>query len=528
MAFPEIPEQIAEEHGASGNKTKGFAPFYLNGLQAFLLFLLGASLLLTNRWFPAVDDECAIIDRAAQPILQTIRLYLHGGGEHEHPPLYDLIVHGWLRVTGGQQHLLRLPAIMFYVAGAWVLASTAKRQAGNTARIYTLLLIVLWPYGFHFGRLASWYSFCFFLIALATWNYLRYVESPYFGNWVRLMACLLLLLYSNYFAWALVGCFALDFIIENRRMPFSHWTGLVGTSLLLLAAYIPIARAFLWELHTGIRPSGHIVSLFLTGIYNLYSIFVSESVAPWFWALGLPVGAAIAISLLVTFSSAPPGAKRFLLYFAGLLTIMALLGVANTKRMLFISPWLILPMAVALVHSQRRYARRIVFAALLFIAAAGWYGIFSRKLYAAPHWVEPWETIAQNTANVTRNGGIVIGNNPSFFFYLTYALAPSGNENVRDFSGLLPDSTRRPNVYSAPQWIETGRPLAPRMILVKGPHFQIPSAPMDNAEKWLNERCMLRNSLRMVHDPGAELKERFAAQTGQTPWRIEIVTYECR
>src|SRR5690349_21210131 len=160
--------RVSEKENAAGNPggTSGFwHGSYRNGLHATLLLLLGASLLLTNRWFGEVDDECAIIDRAAQPILQTMRLYLSGAGEHEHPPLYDLILHGWLQLTGGEQHLLRLPAILFYLAGAWVLARAAKRQAGSAAQTYTVLLLAFWPYGFHFGRLATWYSFCFLLVA---------------------------------------------------------------------------------------------------------------------------------------------------------------------------------------------------------------------------------------------------------------------------------------------------------------------------------------------------------------------------
>src|SRR6185437_2296263 len=127
------------------------------------------------------------------------------------------------------------------------------------------------------------------------------------------------------------------------------------------------------------------------------------------------------------------------------------LGISNTKRMLFVSPWLIFPAGIALAADKGKLTPRILLPALLFIAAIGWYGILSRTWYAAPHWIEPWEAIAQDTAAIIRGGGIVIGNNPSFFFYLTYDLARGSNQNS-GFDGLLPDSTRRPNVYDAQQW----------------------------------------------------------------------------
>jgi hypothetical protein len=495
--------------------------------RVLAFFVLGLALFLTNRWFPAADDECAIIDRAAQPVLQTVRLYVLGYGEHEHPPLYDVILHGWLRLTDGQQLLLRLPATVFYVIGAWVLASAARRRGGTAAWNYTALLICFGPYGFHFGRLAAWYSFGFFIVGLLTWSYFRYLEGPTFLRWVWMVACSLLLVYCNYFGWALIVCLLLDFIIEKRKLSIRTWAGLIGTCVLLAGAYLPIKNAFLAEIHAAAQPSGNALDASLSGLYDLYSVFVSESVAPWFWSIGIPVAAAIATAVLLTFLAVRGQTRRFLVYFAGLLAVTAFLGIANTKRMLFIAPWLIFPIAIGLAQPAGANRRRMLGAALVFIGAIGWYGIFARSLYAAPHWLEPWQGLAQHAADVSRNGGIVIGNNPSFFFYLTYDLPPIGNEKQHSFDGLLPDSTRRSNVYSGAQWLDAGRPLATKMMLVNGPHYQIPSGSMEEAEQWLTSRCRMETRQRFVHDSGAQLKERLAPDTGQAAWRVEIVTFDC-
>src|SRR5271169_161891 len=98
-AKPESPTSINEDFGRS--------------LLLFLLPALAIAMVLSNPWFTVIDDEAFIIDRAAKPIYQTIQLFLSGVGEHQHPPLYDLLLHGWLRLTSGNMHLLRLPAITF-------------------------------------------------------------------------------------------------------------------------------------------------------------------------------------------------------------------------------------------------------------------------------------------------------------------------------------------------------------------------------------------------------------------------------
>jgi uncharacterized membrane protein len=140
---------------------------------------MGALLASTNRWYSEVDDECSIVDSAAKSVHQTVGLFLQGVGEHEHPPLYDIMLHGWLRLTGGNEHLLRLPSIFFYVLGTWIIAKVARHLGGIQSQICVLILVMAWPFGFHFGRLATWYSFCFFLVSLLTLNYFNFLSRRF-------------------------------------------------------------------------------------------------------------------------------------------------------------------------------------------------------------------------------------------------------------------------------------------------------------------------------------------------------------
>jgi uncharacterized membrane protein len=140
--------EIAATQGPFSTSEKGIG----QRLPFLVLSVLAIVLIATNRWFTVIDDEAFIIDRAAKPARQTIDLFLSGVGEHQHPPLYDLLLHGWLRLTNGNIHLLRLPAIAFYLMGAWALAEAAKRLGGSRSQVCVLWMVALWPYGFHFGR----------------------------------------------------------------------------------------------------------------------------------------------------------------------------------------------------------------------------------------------------------------------------------------------------------------------------------------------------------------------------------------
>jgi len=493
--------------------------------MALLLVGLGAALMLTNPWFTEVDDEVAIIDLASHPALQTVRRFLGGGGQHEHPPLSDLILHSWLQLTGGNVHLIRLPSVIFYLLGAAFLIGSARHLAGNRAGTYTLFLLLLWPYGFHYGRLAGWYAFSFMLASLLTVFYLRYIEAPSAKTWTPVLLCALGLVYTNYFAWALLACLGFDLLLRYGRDP-RKWLLVSASGAILLLACAPILPAFIGELRGGAKPAGSI-SASVIGLYNLYCLFVSESVAPWFWWIGIAAALAIACVAVMTFICSRPAARRFLIYFAGLFMLMTFLQIGTTKRLLFISPWLILAVGTALATESHRSARRWLIVSLASIGAIGWYGIFARSLYSAPRWIEPWEQIARQAAEVADSGGAVIGNSPSFFFYLTYLLPHVGPEATAHFAGLLPETVRTPNVFTPEQWVKEGSPRHQTIALFDGLSFGAPGPSIDELRSSLDSRCKIVDKQRLIHDSGADWKRKYQPETGQRPWRIEITTYAC-
>jgi hypothetical protein len=493
-----------------------------------LLVLLGVAQLATNRWLGAIDDECAIVDVAARPLAQTLHIFLSGTGQHEHPPLYDILLHVWLRITNGNAYLLRTPAILFYITGALILGKAAARLGPSHGELWVILLVVLWPLGFHYGRLAAWYSFGFCLVSFLTWSYLKYIEKPSFISWVWVLMGSIALLYSNYLGWAFLAFLVLDIVLRDRAVRGKQWMPILSAGLIALVTYVPLYRPLLHELQHGPHIERTFTVRAFGGLYNLYCLFVSESVAPWVWVLGIPVGIAIAVCFAIGVVKSPSKARHFLLYFSALFGLMAFMGIETTKRSLLVAPWLILPVGVTLATIEPGWPRRSLVTSLFLIAAVGWYGTLARNLYAAPHWIEPWSDVAHGAANEVRNGGTVIADNAAFFFYLTYLLPPTDSKTGQNFAGLLPDSVHRDGVFSPRQWTDAGHPTTTTTMLVKGMHFGTPEAVAQEPQLWLDRHCSLQARQRLIRDFGSELKQRYWHVVAQPEWRIEIDTYSCK
>jgi len=495
-----------------------------------VLLGLGIMMMLTNRWFTFMDDEIAILQDATAPMQQTVHAFVNGLGQHRHPPLYDLLLAAWLRLSGGRVALLRLPATVFYLLGLWFVIQAAGLMGGAGARRAALCLGAIFPYGFHFGRIAGWYSFSFFSLALVTYAYLRIEEKPDWGRWLLLVFSCVLAIYANYFLLALIGLLAFDYWLRHRRESLKHVAAAAGTLLLILLAFSPLLRPFLFRVAADesiLRPVFSLKATALFGGYNLYALFVSESVAPWFWYFSVPALLAIGLCFIFLIWYGPPPARRLFIGFLLTAFTMTLLNLINTKRLLFISPWLLISLAMMLANLPRPGLRNSAVLALAVVGGIGWFGILSRNYYAAPRLIEPWQPVAAEAAGEVSSGALVIGNNPSFFFYLTDAIRSLGNEASHGFVGTYPVCMKHPRLFNPNQWLEAGKVYGATTLLVKGAADDTLWASTAATQRVLDQSCHLDGVMRELPDSGFAWKQRWFASAGQPAWRIEVRTYRC-
>lgn len=492
------------------------------------LVILTVALIGSNRYFTMIDDETLVLDGATRSVRSTLALFWSGVGQFEHPPLYDILLHFWLRITGGNFEYLRIPSIFLFVGGLFLLARAAVRLGSPSSGLAVVWLGALWPFGFHYGRLVIWYGFSFFLIAGLTLAYLRYLEKPSFERWAVFFLLGAALLWTNYFGWALLGCFAIDQFLRHRAGEVSIRPGVIaGTAGLLCAAFIPLFRAFYGAVATGMNPHRRAVAVIANAAFNVYSLFVSESVAPWYWRLSVPAGLAMMVCGVLVFLNAPRSARRFFLYSGLLMALMAVTGILLTKRLFLVAPWVLLPVGVTIAGITSRWTRVGLGIALLVIGAIGWFGIYSRRYYSAPRFIEPWLQVAGDAADKVQSGATVIANNPSFFFYLTYILRVPDTATNWKFAGVLPDTVHTPRVTSAYAWIASGHPFTPVMIWIRGMDGPQIETPMDDAAHVLDRNCGARQSRLTMRDEGYTWKHRFFPDLGELQWRIEVRQYDC-
>jgi hypothetical protein len=501
-------------------------------LEIFILAALAWLLVSSNHWLSFIEDETTIINDSVMPVRQMLASFWSGAGLHEHPPLFEMIYHFWLRASGGSFDWLRVPSILFYLVGLWFLARIGNRLGGEESGRVVLWIAALWPYGFHYGRLAAWYSLTFMCVSGVTLAYLRLIDRPSKLRWLAFLAIAAALVWSNYFGWAILACLAFDYCWRERESFSRAIRPLAASAAFLAAIYIPLWRAFFHELSASEVFTHSLSGRILNGGYSLYVLLVSESVAPWFKQFGIPAAVCVFACIAVVIIFASSDARRLILYSLFLIGAMALAGIANAKRLLPLAVWILVAIGVALVKMPRGIPRRILAASLAGIFFIGWYGIYARidgghNYYAAPRFVEPWAGVAETAATRVRFDWNVVSNSQTFFFYLTYALHAPAQQGRWRYQGTLTQSVSDPHVFDAGDWLDAGFPITPEVYFVRGAPGPLESSPAWEAEQWLRKHCTTEYEQLLVPDPAAALKSRYIPEAGGLPLRIRTFEFSC-
>jgi hypothetical protein len=498
------------------------------------LIMLASALFYTNRWLSLTHEETSTLTAAAQ----NVNVILAAGRSplgNAQPPIYELLLHIWLRITAGAFDWLRGPAILCFVVGLWLLSRVARTLGGEESGNALVWLGALWPFGFHAGRLAGPNTFAFLLIAAVTWQYFRCARSRRGPDWIIFCVLGLLLLYTTDFGWAFLVLLAIDYGWRSTGTNASEAApaegrralDLLATAAVLVVGFAPRWPAFIRELHSHLIFPHFLRFFFLNAAYNFYLVFVSQSVAPWFWRLSVPAVLGILVLLGLAFARSRGEARRFFLFAILLFVFMALAGILEISRLLLLGPWFLLSLGIALGTIERPQWRIPTTVAVAAIAAIGWYGALNRRYYAEPEFFEPWSSVAQDAADAVRNGSVLVSNDNAFFFYLTYALKPSQPNSAWRFTGALPRQVQNPSVYDPKQWTLAGRPRPASVLWIRGSSPPVELAAMNDAGESLSAQCGDRITRYLARDPAYNWEQRFVPNFSDPPWRIEIRQYFC-
>ena len=246
-------------------------------------------------------DEALSVNIARLPLGDIPGALRHDGA----PPLYYLVLHGWMKVFGSGTFAVRALSGLFGVAALPLMWLAARRLGGRRAAWAAVVLLAASPYGIRYSTEVRMYSLIVVLVLVAFLATHRLLQGGGRRDQVVLAAATGLSLLTHYWALYLLVAAgaALGHVAYHASEPVRSGARravvAVGAGSLLFLPWVP---SFLYQLsHTG---------------------------APW----GRPAGFRTVFDALTEFAGgySNPGIPLGLLYFG--LVVLAVLGWAVDRR----------------------------------------------------------------------------------------------------------------------------------------------------------------------------------------------------
>ncbi len=201
--------------------------------------LLALALRLINLGFSDLTfDETASFYVASKPLGEMLPYLLRA--VHEHPPVYFVLLAGWMQLAGTGEVALRLLSVFCGVLSIPLMYQFGRQAINPCAGLIAALLLAVAPLHVFYSQTARMYALLGMLALLTWWLVLKLETSNRRRYWLALTVCSLIGLGAHYYMGLVIASQAAYWLLAGRRQ-----RRLLLQWLLWLAAPVVLAVLYL-------------------------------------------------------------------------------------------------------------------------------------------------------------------------------------------------------------------------------------------------------------------------------------------
>ena len=218
---------------------------HLSRAQMIALAALGAAYIVVRCWnlatFCLDSDEIFSLLCARQNLgglLHAVRV------DVVHPPFSYLLLWLWVRIGGESVLWVRLLPCLISIAAlvpVWIIFEQLRLNA--PARIVALALLAINDYQVFHARYVRMYALLFLLSLISVAIFLSLLEQVTRRRVIALAVVNLLLVYTHYYGWMVVGVEGLHLLLIDRRKLKLFVAGALGSAILFAPWAVTAAQA---------------------------------------------------------------------------------------------------------------------------------------------------------------------------------------------------------------------------------------------------------------------------------------------
>jgi uncharacterized membrane protein len=358
-----------------------------------------------------------------------------------HPPLYFIVLRGWVSVAGSSDFALRLFSAVSGMVGLALMAPLARRLVSRRAVVPGVFALGVAPAFIEFSRMARYYSLLLSLGLLSTCLLLRALSRCRWQDWMAYALVSLAVVYTFYPGVILVGVHGMIvFLHAHRRVLIGRWlvaAFLMGLGFLpwLFVAGSQVARV---SGGPGADLSRSLVGFVLGIASAFYTFGVGETLFPWrleTW-----------IGLIVVFILLGAGLLKqtdrrcwqsFGLFIISIVFVSTVVTFVNTStpflnvpvRGLFALPYYLLVIVAGFVNLNSRKWRGVLGCALLVVWGISISNNFAERQFLNPIYITSSKEAAAFVCQNANANDLVISDYDSIFGHY-FLIAESSSRHL--------------------------------------------------------------------------------------------------
>ncbi len=263
---------------------------------AALLISLGLGLRLFHLGSQSYWLDEAISLGIARAELATI---LTNVAQSSHPPLYYLLLKGWLALgLGGGETTVRLLSALLSTAAILAVYALARGLFDKHTALVSTALMALSPFQVLYAQEARMYSLLALLTTLTLLTFIRAWRVNRPVAWLLFAGAAAGCVYTHYFSFLVLGGVGLFALLESlASRTWKRWPGLLLAGAVVALLFVPQLGLFLNKA-TNAMGTRWVAPNYLFFFTSLYLLILSYTIPIWAAALAMFVSLFVALLVL--------------------------------------------------------------------------------------------------------------------------------------------------------------------------------------------------------------------------------------
>ena len=169
-----------------------------------------------------------------------------------HPPLYHILLRGWILLFGTSEIAVRLPSVILGMATVYVVYLVARKLFDNKTALISATLVATSPLHVYYSQEARMYMLAAFFASLSVYFFVSIIKKETLIYWFGFVVATALMLYSDYLPYLLLPVYVVFLLIFKNKIQKSTARAFLPAFILIFVLILPWFLIFPKQLTTGL------------------------------------------------------------------------------------------------------------------------------------------------------------------------------------------------------------------------------------------------------------------------------------